>query len=449
MTMEALDESLISWDIEALHLDEAEFLFTSRELLLDAADHELAELELGPERRLLAHLDALVIGGPVVTERLLLPTIEDSEQDAMMIAAATLALFDAAPHEQCSRALALLDVGEATQREGLVRALQRSRRADLDGWLLQGLSGATGLGVAARLEVLAGRQVSVGAGLLEYLNATPDQLEVARAAAVLARHCHERELLGACGALAQAPDAELRRRAVETALCRQLGGAWEAAAYWAFVPGESPFRRDALTWVALLGNASAHARLLAQLDDPTRRAEVLWALGFTGRVAVVDACMELLADDQLGPLAGEVVRAIAGLSLDDERCWRDAPDDAPDAALPAFDDDNLDAELGPSSDATLAVPEPGAIVAWWQQRRAGFDPVWRYIGGRPLSHATLLAALEHAPLRRRHALALGLAMRSGGAQFIDTRALCRTQREQLARAAQLGPIDWQGGLELR
>lgn len=442
-----LDEFWISWDVTAEHLDEAESLLDTREAWLDAPHHDLAMLEGGPEQRLLAHLDALALGGPLVAERVLLATLEDPEQDMMKIAAATLALLESAPMDVCARALAQLDAESATQRAALVLGLQRARRGGLEAALIESLPHASGPGIAARLEVLAARRARPGAWLREYLLADVDQVELARAAASLVRHGRSTELLAALVPLANAPDVELRRRTIETALSCGVPGAWELASHWAFCRDASPLRRDALTWVALLGSAAAHEQLLAQLDDPTRRAATLWALGFTGRVAAVDACMDLLADAELGPLAGEVVCAIAGLPRDDDRFWRAAPDDDdPDAALPPLEHDDLDADLVPSSDAMLPVPEPQPILAWWQARRVQLEPSRRYLDGQPLSHTTMLAALEHAPLRRRHALALALALRSGGALDLDTRALCPVQREQLAALAGLGAIDWQGGL---
>lgn len=442
-----LDASWIAWDIEAEHLDEAEYLLESREDWLEGPTHVLAELEAGPEARMLAHLDALAIGGPLVAERVLLATIEDPEQETMKLAAATLTLMESAPSELCSRALAQLDADAASQRAGLVLGLQRTRRAGLDVMLVDGLARASGPGVAARLEVLAGRGARPGAWLREYLVADPDQLEAARAAATLVRFGRDPDLLAALVPLAQAPDIELRRRTIESALCCGIAGAWAVAEHWAFCPGDSPFRRDALTYIALLGSAATHDRLIAQLDDSTRRPATLWALGFSGRVAAVDACMDLLADAELGALAAELVCAIAGLPLDDERYWREPPADEREDALPPLEEDDLDADLVPSSDAQLPLPEPEAIRSWWQERRAHFDPSRRFIAGQLLSQTAMLHALEHGSLRRRHALALGLAMRSRATR-LDTRALCRTQREQLAELAKMAPLDWQGAFTI-
>src|SRR6185369_14237639 len=49
------------WDILEEHLAEAAFLWEQWELALDAANYSLDEVAAGPEERLRAHLDALVL----------------------------------------------------------------------------------------------------------------------------------------------------------------------------------------------------------------------------------------------------------------------------------------------------------------------------------------------------------------------------------------------------
>lgn len=436
------------WDVEEQHLDEAEFLFEAREAACDSPDYSLAELATGPEQRLLGHIDALCVGGPVVAELLLLPTLEDSSQDYERIAAATLALCAGSPGLHHERLLAILDTAERDEpRRGVIRALELCDDPRLDEALVRSLTSVRGPGVAARLDVLAGRQIATGSWLSNFL--LSDDLDVARAAARLARSCPNQDVLQHLGPLAQSGDPAVQRATLETALCRQLGGAWELAAYWALCPGESPFRRDALIWVALLGDAAAHQRILELLDDPQTRADALWAAGFAGRAAAVDRCMALLADEDVGQLAAEVVCEVAGLPRDDDRFWRAPPADNTDDALPPLERDDLDADLVPSGDAALPHPEPGPIRAWWEDRKGELHPALRYLGGRPLDHHSMIDALSHRSMRRRHNLALELAFRTAGAVGVSTRAWTEQQRSQLAGLAALPSIDVQRGLALR
>jgi uncharacterized protein (TIGR02270 family) len=445
-----IDEADILWEIEDEHLREAEFSFTTREVLLDAPHYTLDELAVGPDERLFAHLDGLVVGGPVVAERLLLGTIVEAEDegDHEKVSAAMLALLVEPDRQLCLRVLALLDNAKAEQRDGVVRALQLLRHDWIDDWLVHTLAEASLVGLAARLEALATANIVPGAWLRACL--ASDDLAVVRAAARLARRSRDADSLAALGPLAHAQDVELRRITLESALCRHVPGAWESAVYWALGPAEAGLRRDALTWVALFGDAPARAALLARLDDPAHRVDALWALGFAGSPAAVDRCIELLADDELGRFAAELVCAITGLPMDEDRFWRDQlPAEDDDDALPPLEQDDLDADLVPPPEMSLPVPEPESIAAWWHTRRGDFDPALRYLGGVPLSGEQLLVGLRQGPMRRRHALAFELAVRSGGASFIDTRGFCKTQRAQLDGLRELGRVDFQRGLPIR
>ncbi len=59
-------ESDILWEIERRHLEEAEFVLELWEDALDAPHYTLEELAEGAEQRLLAHVDALAVGGLLV-----------------------------------------------------------------------------------------------------------------------------------------------------------------------------------------------------------------------------------------------------------------------------------------------------------------------------------------------------------------------------------------------
>lgn len=448
-------EEEILWVIEATHLDEAEFLFEVWEAALDAPNYTLAELAAGPEQRLLAHVDALSIGGPVVAERLLLPTISDSEAWFERVAAASLAFYD--DRGRSDRVVSILLEAEGEQRRGLMRALELVGDPGLDARLVQAL-GSHGRGHAAVLELLARRRAPVGDWIVHWLSWSPareaglsrDDLTIARAAARLVRRVPDPRALDGLAPLAQSSDATLRHAALETALCRQVAGAWESAVYWAFVAGDSPFRREALTWVAMLGDAGAQQRLLALVDSAEHRADALWALGFGGRIAAVDRCIELLADEQLGPLAAELICAITGLPGDDDTFWVDPPeedDDEHSQELPELHED-LDRDLLPDAEAALPVPEPQAIARWWHAQRNGFDAGLRYLYGQPWTGQSLLDALGSASMRRRHALALELELRTGGGVALDTRRFGFEQRSQLEAIVAIELPNFQRGLPL-
>ena len=108
----------IVWDIYEEHLDEAAFLWAMWEQSLDAANYTLDEVIAGPEERLLAHLDGLVLGGRRVAERLLAPVLTDD--DPGKVAAAAWALLQAEEADHLELVLeALVKAEGKTQRAAI------------------------------------------------------------------------------------------------------------------------------------------------------------------------------------------------------------------------------------------------------------------------------------------------------------------------------------------
>lgn len=298
--------------------------------------------------------------------------------------------------------------------------------------------------MATRLEMLADRGIPTGDWLLHMLGST--DVRVVRAAARLARHSAVSSVLDAVGRLADSSDARVRQTVLSTALIHGLSGAWEVVSYASLQAPEEPelVRRSALAWIAQFGNESAVAALTGDLGARGSRADRVWALGLSGWPAAVDQCVALLDDPKVCRLAAEAICAITGLSRDMEGAWRVKP--VRDDELPELDEEDLDADLVPTAEDKLPWPEPGVIAQWWAARRATFHPQTRYLGGRPMDGACVLDALASAPLRRRHALAFELAVRSGGAAWLDTRASTARQRAQLDRVATIThAIDFQRG----
>lgn len=426
----ALDDAIV-WSVLETHLDEAEYLLDLREACLAAPEWTLGELEEGPETRLRAHLDGLVLGeGPVGTQ-LLEPILADPSQSPGRIVAAALARLeiDARGPEHL---LAAIDASEPEQVEhhhALTRALALADHTELPALVLETLDAAPPHGRVARLELLARLRVSIGPKLAALLRV--DDLATLRAAASLARVALDHATVAALAPRAQSEDPQLRALTLDAALLHGVPGAWPNVLHAAFIAPDPALRRWAFERIALLGDAAAHQRLLAALAEPAARADALWALGFCGRPAAVDAAIPWLADEALGPLAGEVVCAIAGLPREGDEWWQERPTPSDDDALPPLADDDLDAELEPPPEAGLPLPNPTTITAWWAEQNQQFDPAQRYLDGQPRSLAGLLAALREGPLRRRHVLALELSLRSGGRAHVDTHAWASVQRRQL------------------
>jgi uncharacterized protein (TIGR02270 family) len=442
------------WDVQWRHLAEAEFSLEIWEASLSSAIYTLAEVRTGPEERLMAHTMGLVIGGQPVLERLVRPVLDQElDADRFRTAAAALALLDGGGRAAPDLVLSYFAKARAQGWWGLIRATHLSRRTDLAERILAEIAPLEGTALAGRLEALAGLGVDVGKHLRTWLR--HEHPAIRRVSARLARHSSSSKILRKLLALMQGPDPWLREAAIESALIRGLPGSWQVACEAAFDRATAPsLRRAALGWLAMQGDASVHARLLADLrarPSPT----LLRVASITGRAQAI--AIELLDHPNLARLAGEVVGCIGGLSARDHRFWLDegaAGGYGADAAqaLPALAGDPLDADLVPPEELRLRLPDPQRIREWWYRTGHAFSPELRYLDGHPLTLSTVHAGLHEAPMRRRHPLAIELAIRSAGAAILDTRAPARIQLDQMAamftRLEARGDIDFQAGFPI-
>jgi uncharacterized protein (TIGR02270 family) len=453
----------VLWDVQEEHLGEAEFFFEVWERCIDSPIHSLSEVRVGPEERLMAHTKGLVIGGAPVLSRLVRPVLDDDlDDDRHRTAAAALALLDGAGREGPDIVLDYLPRAREAGRWGLVRATHLSRRTDLAERLIASLPEHDGHALAGRLEALIGLNVDVGKHLRGYFK--HDQLPVRRAAAHLARHSTSSKVLKRLLPLMRDRDPKLREAAIESALIRGLPGSWQLACETAFDPatpaGPGSLRRAALGWVAIQGDLATHRRLLERLREHPD-ADLLWAAGITGRLDAAAIAIELLDHPTLARLAGELLTFVAGLATTVDALWLDegahgtyGADE--DEALPTLARDELDADLVPPEERRLRRPNPAAVRAWWSTQRERLSPALRHYAGWPLDTAVIERALDEAPMRRRHALALELGIRSAGIGLLDTRAPAKLQmvrmREIFATLEQFEVsgrgVDFQGGLPL-
>lgn len=183
-----------------------------------------------------------------------------------------------------------------------------------------------------------------------------------------------------------------------------------------------------------LGGDEAEASLLVDwLESDEWRADALWALGFSGRVAAMEACVQYLEVPEVAHLAGEALSAMTGLRLEGAHAL--PPGERPEGApVPPEEQESLDADLVPRPEDDLPWPQVATVRDWWTQARTRFAKGTRYLLGEPFSGPVLLEALESSPMRRRHVLARELTIRTRGQQVIPTRAFTHRQREAVSRA---------------
>ncbi len=426
-----------------VHLEEATFLWAQWEAALWAPDYVLAEVEQGEERRLLAHLDGLVLGGRPVAERLLLPALEGEEVAAISVAA--LALLNAEDVDWRPKVFEWLAEGAEEVGDGIRRAVELSPREDITPALLRALPSAMLDDQIRELAALRFRQADVSPALK---GVRLDEDTALRAAAVRAARFAARPMAEELIRLGLADkEPEVRDSALEAGLVVGRREAWSRCRQLVEAGGEVP--RVALLALALGGEARDLELLVAALREPALRDEALWALGFSGRLAAADAAFQILqeAGDRL---ATESFAAITGLPLappfieEEEKSPDEEAFDEEFEEEEAEEEEEEEAGAAPSIGELLPGPEvlPGKVLAdrvekWWAAERKRFEPAGRYLRGQPLSVELIRAAMEAEPLRRRPVLAWELAIRSKGSCQVETRTWTHAQRRQLQAAAGL------------
>ncbi|MBM7115808.1 TIGR02270 family protein [Archangium primigenium] len=420
--MAELTGKSLHWDIYEEHLDEAAFRWSQWEKALDAPDFTLGEVaEL--EEHMAAHVDGLVLGGGPVAKYLLVPALADEPE---RIVPAALALLQAEGPSGPAAVLSALLGAEPPALAALQRALElvpsRSIPADLPD-LLKREDAAPEL-LALVLETVGVHRLATAPLCMPFLTHREPQV-----AAAALRATSRAQLPLEPTMLQRALDSAnpaLRNAALLAGLMSGQRGSWVACQSAA----ESRELGDGLPLLLLgmSGDEREVNRLLELLSDESLRPHALWALGFSGRVAAADACMKLMWNKPVAALAGEAFSAITGLRIAKEY---EAPREQENEALPSLEEENLDEDLTPKPEDSLPQPRPESVAAWWKQERQRLDAKQRYLAGQPFTPQALLNALASAPMRRRHALALELSLRSRGATQVPTRTFVSHQSAAL------------------
>ncbi len=433
-----MDSEAILWDVVEEHLDEAEFLAETWHTNLDSPAYLREEFAAGPQERLLAHVDGLVIGDEPVRAELLEPALADEETERWRACAAAMALLDA-PSAQVGAAL-FMDLHERPEevRAGIVDALAMSARPDIDVRITDALRKGGEPGQLATLAGLGGRRGVNPANLVDDLLKDGD--DQARAAAVSMLPFGDRRYLSWVEHSLAATEPVLARAAARAGLIMGSGPAWQQVGRAALAADPDP---EYLVWVASLCDARIVEQMVERMDEVATRPVFVHALGYSGRRSAMEACLRWLGDEACGPLAGEAFASMTGLPLEDDTYWDDVEEaDEPDEDLEAeVEDDEPDDDLSLTAEQELRIPKPEAIAQWWAEHQARFNPKQRYIAGRPADQGAVGHALAVLPMRRLHALAYELLVRSRGQVHLRTRALTAASDDALAALPGLPRID--------
>lgn len=516
-----IGEEHILWDVVEEHLDEAEFLVEQWCSARVSPDHSLEELRDGPESRLLAHVDGVVVNGPLALQQEAWPIIEQSDVPSLVTAAAMTVLesgdfrvlgvldgegmpavgdspgdeedgdgegdpddviplqldrdardflasappyqpaegeegYEEAPLEGDADGAepgpAAMEVPAepppvpqdldehrpAPRARALGLALALSSHPRLDDEVRRRLLGAEGPTLALLLRACADRGLDPGAALdRALLHDDPVVVIAALRAAVFGSR---QRLLAPVEALLQHPVQAVRQAALDTAMAWGSRAAWEMVTYAYARPGG----RGAMVWAACLGDDRHAEAVVALLHDEALRNDALWALGFSGRVPAVLACMTQLdaEDETTRRLAGEAVAAIVGLDPDDESLWEDQSaaqlEEGIEGDDPDEDDDDLDADLSESPEDELRLPDATAIRRWWSEHQGAFVPGQRYLLGKPVGKEGPGWALSRISCRRIDVVAREVVARSHGVGRWPARMLASRQQRAAEALTSLG-----------
>jgi uncharacterized protein (TIGR02270 family) len=410
----------VPWDLYQEHLDEAAFLWEQWESALGAANYTLPEVAEGPEARLLAHLDGLVLGGRPAAERLLLPALAEEPARASAAAWALLAAEDADHLDTVLAALA-----SAEPPLALARAFALSAHPAISARFTALWVHAEPRLRALILAVMETRDVPWASAQLPHTLTSPEP-ELLLPSLRLLRRAPPRDPAALAyleGALSS-PQPAVREEAMGTGVALGSRTVWDACRREVVLPHAG---RLPMGLLAVSPLPSDRVTLHERLGDPTTCRNALWALGFAADLEAADAALALCADQTLGPLAGEVFSTITGLVVDGpfrvagKTVGPDveevAPDDAPPEVLPEDD---------------LAAPNPEALERWWRQQRGRWRPGQRYLGGQPRTAESVRGALVEGAMWRRPVLAIELAMMTRAPVTVDLRGWSRDQLRALS-----------------
>jgi uncharacterized protein (TIGR02270 family) len=423
----------ILWDVLQEHLDEATFGLEQFERALNHPLRTLSQLERYPERRLFAHLDGLVLGGPRVWNQLLRPVLRGEESpEPARVCVAAMTFLRAGELEPVWAALGHED---PAVRQAVVRAGQLAGTAALDRELVQRFQSETTPSLcAALLDLIGLRSLTPPATLVQATQASDDSL-VAAAARVCVKE-GSRHQLSTIERLLHHASGDVRAASLVGALALGSQAAWQQCQRVA-VETADPLWELATVLTAQLGGRAHHRALLERLQDKKTRKPVLFALGYSGDTAVLGTLVEHLSseDRSESKCAAQAIATISGIDLGADEFVDAAPPGAenPDESLPALEDDDPNADLVPAYEEALPLPNVATITASTRALLARTNPAVRVLQGAPFSLTCLLDGLESAPLNRRHVLGIWLTIHSGATLQLDTRQFSETQRAALTR----------------
>ena len=427
----------IRWDIYEEHFEEASYLWGEWEDALVAANYTLDDVAAGPEARLHAHLDGLVLGGRPVAEKLLLPALTGDEPGRIAPAAWALVQSEpgapngAAADDYQDAVVGALASAAPPARAAIARALRLSARADHSRVAPLWRNGSPETrGVV--FDLLSASEPTWAREHLESVLRGGDSLPLAGALRAL-RRAPDRSLIVCVEDALKTELREVRLEAMTTGIVFGVPAAWDVCRRIAIRAGDGC--RLPLALLATSSRPTDRAVVLAFARDPKVKRHAIWALGFAGDVEAADALVEATGDAAVARAAGEALSAISGVAIEGALA---TPGETEGPGVGEVGDDDPPPVV--RTEDHLPLPNAAAVKKWWQRERARFAPGARHIFGQPRTPGALRAALTTAPMWRREVLAIELAAATTAAAAVDVKTWAAEQWSALA-AGSAGPGD--------
>ena len=401
--------------------DEAAFLWRRWESELCSLTRNLDEIYSWTEDRLHGALDGVHVGGAVAID-IASEALRSDDIDRATVGAVVLA---SSADPKASDALV---AESSTAKDAKLRAIVRSLEVAGSDHALRAAAHlfSTGdpvhAGALCRLKTF--RRAQPGEEMTTaFTSNMPDvQVEALRAAR-LATDGKADKFVSA--GLSHA-DPAVRYAAVESGLRLRINGAKETAITMA--GQRDPVGARCLNLVALFGSSDEHEPIYDALRLPGQQLPAVWALGHVGTIRAVDACVAGMKHEALARGCGEAYCWITGADLERDRL---AVQETP-PEVPAFEDDDLDANLVPPPEALWPLPDAEAVRKHWLALRSDWPADVRHIRGRRSNGETLLVTIETGPMLRRPDLILELRVKTRGRYDVEPRAFTQRQRQMMA-----------------
>jgi uncharacterized protein (TIGR02270 family) len=401
--------------------DEATFLWRSWERELSSETRNLDEVWSWTEDRLHGALDGVRVAGESVVD-LAVAGLTSGDRERAVVSTGVLA--ERSEKRATDALAAALGAAEGDRLRAMVRSLELLGCGPGLRAAASALAARGPLGAGALCRLKAHRRAALGDEVkTAYASRIPEvQADAVRAARHASPHQFDDVILAAL----RNDDAAVRSAAVEAGVCHGIPGTWETAKRLAerLDPGAGP----SLGPLALFGTAEDHEIVYAALRVPALQRDAIWALGHIGTVRAAESCLAGMRHETFARACGEAYCWITGADLVRDRLDRqEVPAD-----VPAFEEDDLEADLVPPPETLWPLPDVDAAQAHWRALVSGFGADVRHIHGRPVTSGLLLAMVESGPMLRRPDLVLELQARFRGSYDVETHAFRARQRQMMA-----------------